>query len=144
MTPFADSLGFAVEEYAAGKGKIPPRSVAACNSGKFNDIPPCRNRRKKLVVYVATIEKANGLVNSLIEHGRLPSLGLVVVDEVVNGVQYKSSVVYWSLHHLQLHMLGDGTVRGATLESCLAKVLYCSSEYADKDIHSMFLLISYS
>ena len=33
-------------------------------------------------MYVATIEKANGLVNSLIEHGRLPSLGLIVVDEV--------------------------------------------------------------
>ena len=29
---------------------------------------------------------------------------------------------------MQLHMLGDGTVRGATLETCLAKVLYCSSE----------------
>ena len=26
-------------------------------------------------------------------------------------------------------MLGNGTVRGATLESCLAKVLHCSSEY---------------
>ena len=25
MIPFADSLGFAIEEYAAGKGKIPPR-----------------------------------------------------------------------------------------------------------------------
>ena len=34
LTPFADSLGFAVEEYAAGKGKIPPRSVAGCNGGK--------------------------------------------------------------------------------------------------------------
>ena len=33
-------------------------------------------------MYVATIEKANGLVNSLIEHGRLSSLGLIVVDEV--------------------------------------------------------------
>ena len=41
-----------------------------------------RRRRKKRVVYIATIEKANGLINSLIEEGRLLSLGLVVVDEV--------------------------------------------------------------
>lgn len=50
-----------------------------------------RNRRKKHVVYIATIEKANGLVNSLIEHGRLLSLGLLVVDEVhVNPYMFHS------------------------------------------------------
>ena len=30
---------------------------------------------------------------------------------------------------LQLHMLGDGGVRGATLETCLAKIQYCSGIY---------------
>ena len=62
---FSLALGFAVEEYAAIRGKIPPH-----------------RRRRKKVVYVATIEKASGLVDSLIEQDRLQSVGLVVVDEV--------------------------------------------------------------
>lgn len=41
-----------------------------------------RKRRKKNVVYVATIEKANSLANSLIELQRVSELGLVVIDEV--------------------------------------------------------------
>jgi hypothetical protein len=65
LTAFALALEFVVEEYAGGRGKT----------------PPIRRRRKK-VVYVATIEKASGLINSLAETGQLDSLGLVVVDEV--------------------------------------------------------------
>ena len=65
LTPFALALEFVVEEYAGGRGKTPPIM-----------------RRRKKVVYVATIEKASGLINSLAESGRLNSLGLVVVDEV--------------------------------------------------------------
>ena len=65
LAPFATALEFAVEEYAGSRGKFPPL-----------------RRRRKRVVYVATIEKANGLVNSLAELDRLGDLGLVVVDEV--------------------------------------------------------------
>ncbi len=43
---------------------------------------PCRQRRKKKVLYIATIEKGNGLVNSLIELEKMSRVGLVVVDEV--------------------------------------------------------------
>lgn len=41
-----------------------------------------RKRHKKNAVYVATIEKANSLTNSLIELQRISDLGLVVTDEV--------------------------------------------------------------
>jgi len=66
LSAFAVELDFLVEEYAASKGQFPPHQ-----------------RRKRQSLYVATIEKANSLVNSLTEHGRIGSLGLVVVDEVI-------------------------------------------------------------
>lgn len=94
LSPFAVDLGFHVEEYAGGKGAIPPKK-----------------RRVKKTIYIATIEKANAIVNSLIELERSDELGMLVVDE--------------------LHMVGDGGERGSLLEILLTKVMFkCKSTQA--------------
>ncbi len=60
---------------------------------------------KAVDIGVCTIEKANGLVNRMLESGSLEKLGIVVVDE--------------------LHMLGDPS-RGYLLELLLTKIRYVS------------------
>lgn len=64
MSIFAVDLNFYVEEYAGSKGRFPPIK-----------------RQGNRSLYIATIEKAQSIVNSLIETDRIKNLGLVVVDE---------------------------------------------------------------
>lgn len=92
MAPFAIELGFLLEEYAGGKGQYPPIK-----------------RRRKNTIYICTIEKASGLLNSLIETNRLKEIGLVVVDE--------------------LHSLGENSGRGATLEGFLTKLIFINGKF---------------
>ena len=87
FAPFARRLGFVCESFHGSQGTLPLARG-----------PPR--------LLVATPEKANGIVNALVEERRLSELGCVVVDEV--------------------HMVGDDG-RGPTLEILLSKIVYLSS-----------------
>ena len=72
-------------------------------AGSKGALPP--RKRKRHCLYVCTIEKANSLTSALQDEKRLQEIGVVVVDE--------------------LHMIGEEGGRGACLEACLAKIMYC-------------------
>jgi replicative superfamily II helicase len=87
LKDFGKRLAFPVEGYFQNNGKLPlPKNIPT--------------------LCVCTIEKANALVNSLIEEGRLGEVGLVVFDE--------------------LHMLGDSH-RGYLLEILGTKLKFASN-----------------
>ncbi|KAI1301378.1 Helicase POLQ-like [Halotydeus destructor] len=69
-------------------------------AGAKGRVPPAKHCRFR-TLYVATFEKCHVLVTSLYEQKRLPEIGLMVFDE--------------------MHMIGDGTTRGATLEGLIVK-----------------------
>ncbi|EGG16168.1 hypothetical protein DFA_09196 [Cavenderia fasciculata] len=79
----SQQLRFKVEGYYGNQGTIPPTSEPS--------------------ILICTIEKANLIVNTMIEEDRIMEIGCVVVDE--------------------LHMVGDGD-RGALLELFIAKLMY--------------------
>eukprot|EP01133_Synstelium_polycarpum_P010899 gene10899-12704_t len=85
LTEFSDKLKFPVEAHYGTQGTIP--------------LAPGRG------VTVCTIEKANIVINNMIEEDRLSEIGTVIIDE--------------------LHMVGDGD-RGFLLELLIAKILYVS------------------
>lgn len=98
LTPFAAALDFIVEGQFGTTGRMPP--------------PPPRVGPATPYLFVCTIEKANALLNFLLEEGRAArELGVVVVDE--------------------LHMLGEER-RGATLELFLSKLLLLNSRVKRK------------
>ncbi len=80
LSTLAVNLNFAVEEYAGNRGAFPPRQ-----------------RRSKKVIYIATLEKAHGIINSLMELGRLQEIGLYFSFFLV----FISNVLkcYVSIHH---------------------------------------------
>lgn len=78
MSELAVELDFLIEEYAGSRGSYPPKK-----------------RQKRKTIYVATIEKASGLINSLIDSNRMDSIGLCVVDEVL-------CVTHSDTHHLSM------------------------------------------
>lgn len=59
LSSLAVPLDFAVEEYAGNRGTFPPRK-----------------RKSKCVIYIATQEKAHGIINSLLELGRISEIGI--------------------------------------------------------------------
>lgn len=111
LSPLAIALDFAVEEYAAEKGIYPPRK-----------------RKSKNVIYIATLEKSQGIINCLMELGRLSEIGMFfplynnwLLIFILNRIFLSGLVVVD-----EIHIIGEGK-RGATLEILLSKLLLAPS-----------------
>ncbi|KYQ90890.1 hypothetical protein DLAC_07761 [Tieghemostelium lacteum] len=86
LKEFGEKLSFPVDSYYGGEGTIPAS-------------PGHR-------MMVCTIEKANIVINQMIEDNKIHELGCVVIDE--------------------LHMVGDND-RGILLELLISKLIYCGN-----------------
>ena len=93
LKSITEDIGIRVESFAGSSS--PPGGLKNCD------------------LAICTIEKANSLINRLIEEGTLDQLGIVVVDE--------------------LHTIGDPH-RGYLLELLLTKILYASSRSGHRSL----------
>lgn len=107
LSSLAIALDFTVEEYAADKGSFPPRK-----------------RKSKQVIYIATLEKSHGIINCLMELGRLSEIGIIQFEmffflfELNFNIILRTGLVVVD----EIHIIGEGK-RGATLEILLCKLL---------------------
>lgn len=60
---------------------------------------------KDTAIAVCTIEKANSLINRLLEEGRLSELGIIVIDELhmVLTLEFFSTIVLFYFNDIQLN-----------------------------------------
>lgn len=77
----------------------------------------------KVDVAVCTIEKANNIINKMIEESKLNEIGLIVVDE--------------------LHMIADSS-RGYLLEILLSKLIYLKNQPSTTDSNLDFQIVGMS
>lgn len=62
-------------------------------------------RRDRCSIYVATIEKANILINSLIIEDRISELGVIVIDEVRYFSYFSSLLMIFSILFTSLELI---------------------------------------
>ena len=101
LTPFAEKLGFVLDVYAGGRGNLPLKKRKKFRLVFLSLSLLVADNLINRTIYLASFEKAHVIVTSLLEEGRFGELGLFIVDE--------------------MHMIGEGSVRGASLETLIVK-----------------------